>query len=92
MKKLLLYFVKCVNAFANDKLTAEQEAETILRYLLFKSDPLHTLSVNEALQRQLKTEMIKLRTQYSSICFKIEEVYPSEPVKIIHKLEDSTKN
>jgi len=90
MKKLLLYFVKLVNHFTNEKLTAEQEAEAILKYMLFKSDVKHTLEVSEALNRQLGDVMRKTRTEYSAICFKIEEVYPTEkPVKIIHQLEST---
>jgi len=60
------------------------------KYLLWKSDPLHTLNVNEELQKQLKSEMIKIRTEYSAICFKIAEVYPIEPIKIVHKLDEET--
>jgi len=64
MKKLLLYFVKLVNAFTNEKLTSKQEAQTILKYLLWKSDPKHTLDVNKELQALLKAEMNLLYEEY----------------------------
>ncbi len=53
MKKILLYGFKYFNHFTNEKLSAEEEAEYVLRYLLLKSTPIHTLAVNEALQRKL---------------------------------------
>lgn len=88
MKKILLYFVKFVNNYTNDKLTPEQEAEAILKYLLWKSSIAHTLEVNDAIQRQLRNKMLLVKEEYSSVIIKIDKTYPQEPVKIIHKLEN----
>ncbi|MES2864145.1 MAG: hypothetical protein V4666_08510 [Bacteroidota bacterium] len=89
MKKLLLYFVKFVNNFTNDKLTAEQEAESILTYLLWKSSVSHTLEVNEAIQRQLKNKMLLIKEEYSSVIVKIDKTYSPEPLKIVHQLNET---
>lgn len=95
MKKLLLYFVKFINNFTNDKLTPEQEAESILKYLLWKSSIAHTLEVNEAIQRQLKNKMLLVKEEYSSVILKIDKAYAPEPLKlpkIVHQLNETQIN
>ncbi len=57
MKKILLYGLKYLNYFTNEQVSSDQEAESILRYLLLKSDTIHTINVNEALQRKLFIHM-----------------------------------
>lgn len=85
MKKLLLFFVKFVNNFTNEKLTPQEEAQSILTYLLWKSSVAHTLEVNEQLQFQLKRKMFATKQECISVIEKIDHAYPSES-KIIHQL------
>lgn len=75
MKKLLLYFVKFVNNFTNNKLTPDQEAESILNFLLWHSSVSHTIEVNESLQRQLKNKLLLVKEDYSSVISKIDKIY-----------------
>lgn len=86
MKKLLLYFVKFVNNFTNEKLTPTEEAESILTYLLWKSSIAHTLEVNEQLQAKLKAKMMATKKEYISVIDKIDKTYDSESEIIIHQL------
>ncbi len=92
MKKMLLYFVKFVNNFTNDKLTPEEEAESILKFLLWKSSIAHTLEVNEAIQRQLKNKMFLVKAEYSKVIVKIDKTYPPEQTKIVHQLSETQIN
>ena len=88
MKKLLLYSIKFINNFTNDKLTPEEEAESILTYLLWKSSVAHTLEVNDAIQRQLRNKMLLVKEEYSSVIIKIDKTYSNEPLKIVHQLNE----
>jgi len=76
MKKLLLNIVKYINAFANERLTADKEAEIILRYLLLKSDTKYSLEIFEALESKFKQEMVNRRIIASAECGVISKKYP----------------
>ena len=76
MKRLLLNFVKHVNYFANERLTAKEEADIILRYLLLKSDTKYSLEVFEALETKFKQEMVNRRVIASAECSVISKKYP----------------
>jgi len=89
MKKLLMYFVKCINHFTNSKLTADSEAESLFNYMIYKSSPLHTLEVNNALQDKLQNFFLAKKKEYAALIIKIDETYSPEPEKIIHQLHDN---
>lgn len=89
MKKLLMYFVKCINHFTNSKLTAESEAESLFNYMIYKSSPLHTLEVNNALQGKIQNYMLAKKKEYAALILKIDETYSPEPEKIIHQLNEN---
>jgi hypothetical protein len=60
MKKLLLYALKTLHNLTNHIPTAEEEAKTILNYMLFiKGDVKRTLSVYDALENQLAVNMVE---------------------------------
>lgn len=86
MKKILLYLVKFINNFTNQKLTPDEEAESVLNYLLWKTSITHTIEVNEALQRKLKAKLFATKEDYLQVVSKIDETY-RESNKIIYHLE-----
>ena len=88
MKKRLLYLIKFINHFTNSTLSPEKEAEIIVNYMFYKTDPLHVLAVNEEVERQIKLKLLSIRERYSKVVDSIDEKYTSEPLKIIHQLNE----
>jgi len=78
MKRLLLNIVKYINAFANERLTADKEADIILRYLLLKTDTKYSLDIFEALESKFKCEMVNRRIIASAEYCEISKKYPFE--------------
>lgn len=84
-----MYFVKYVNHYTNSKLTAESEAESFFNCMIHKSDALHVLEVNNALQVKLQHYMLAKKKEYAALILKIDETYSPEPEKIIHQLNEN---
>ena len=57
MKRALMLLVKYVNHFTNDRLTPEQEANSILQYLLLKNSTTHSIEIFEALESKFHSEL-----------------------------------
>ncbi len=75
MKNFLLYCLKRLNNFTNEIPTAEEEARTILKYMLFKNDVKRTLSVNDSLQKQLAIGMSEEKRKAIEIVKEIDKAY-----------------
>lgn len=76
MKKILLHLVKHINSFANERLTADKEAEIILKYLLLKNDTKYSLEIFNSLESKFKQEMTKRRSNAFYECSLISDKYP----------------
>jgi len=83
MKKLLLYGLKYFNHFFNEYVTPEQEAESILKYLLLRKDIRHTLDINRALQIKLRNHMIVEKQNFDRDSKAIDKAYESD-LKLIN--------
>ena len=60
MKKLILYLVKYFNDFTNHKMSPEQEAQSILNYMLLKSNTSDTAETFKALESKLHFHLREL--------------------------------
>ena len=58
MKKLLI-LCKFINNWTNHEITAKEEAEQILKFLLLKNDTQRTIQIYEELERLTALEMDK---------------------------------
>lgn len=58
MKKLLI-FCKLINNWTNNKISAKEEAEQILKFVLLNNDTQRTIQVYEELERLTALEMDK---------------------------------
>ena len=58
MKKLLI-LCKFINKWTNNQISAKEEAEQILKFLLLKNDTQRTIQVYEELERLTALEMDK---------------------------------
>lgn len=58
MKKLLI-LCKFINNWTNNQITAKEEAEQILKFMLLKNDTQRTIQVYEELERLTALEMDK---------------------------------
>ena len=58
MKKLLI-LCKLINNWTNNEITAKEEAEQILKFLLLKTDTQRVIQVSEALERLTTFELDK---------------------------------
>lgn len=56
MKKLLT-ILKLVNNWTNHQITAEEEAQQVLKFLLLKNDTKRVIEVYEALEKAIESEM-----------------------------------
>lgn len=56
MKKLLT-ILKLVNNWTNHQISAEEEAQQILKFLLLKNDTKRVIDVYEALEKAIESEM-----------------------------------
>jgi len=68
MKKLLIKAIKLLNYFTNNTVTAEIEADSLYNCMVYKSDPLRTLKVFEALEKRIELEMFLEEERCASIC------------------------
>ena len=68
MKKLLIKAIKLLNHFTNNTVSADVEADSLYNCMVYKSDPLRTLKVFEALERRVELEMILEEERCASIC------------------------
>ena len=67
MKKLLTIFKK-LNSFTNNELTAKEEAEQILKFLLLKNSTAKSIEVFEALEIAMECEMKKRESEAAHTC------------------------
>lgn len=56
MKKLLT-ILKLVNNWTNHQISAEEEAQQVLKFLLLKNDTKRVIEVYEALEKAIESEM-----------------------------------
>lgn len=81
MKKLLMNLVKYINHFTNHEVKPEEEAKSILNFMLLRNDTVHTIRIMESLEEQLKEEMLKRQSDAYKIARAVNEKYKSDPVK-----------
>ena len=67
MKKLLK-LLKHLNALTNSNLTAKDEADQILKFLLLKNSTVKSIEVWEALEIAMKCEMKKRESEAAHTC------------------------
>lgn len=76
-----MHLVKYINHFTNERVSNEQEAESLWNCMVYKDDPERTLKVFEALENKVKNEMAIYQKKSASICMAINTKYKPEPVK-----------
>lgn len=59
MKRILLTALKLVNYWTNNEITAKEEAQQILKYLVLKNDTARSIEVYEELELAMELEMDK---------------------------------
>jgi len=67
MKKLLKLF-KFINNWTNSELTAKEEAEQILKFLLLKNSTVKSIEIWEALEIAMECEMKKRESEAAYCC------------------------
>jgi len=76
MKKLLRLF-KFINNWTNNELTAKEEAEQILKFLLLKNSTVKSIEVWEALEIAMECEMKKRESEAAYACRMINSKWAS---------------
>lgn len=76
MKKLLRLF-KYINNLTNNELTAKEEAEQILKFLLLKNSTIKSIEVWEALEVAMECEMKKRESESAYACRMINSKWVS---------------
>ena len=66
--KTLLKIIKYLNNLTNNHLTAKEEAEQILKFLLLKISTIKSIEIWEALEIAMECEMKKRENEASYIC------------------------
>lgn len=82
MKKLLIHLVKYINHFTNTTVTAEQEAEQIYNYMIYKGNPLRTIEIFEALESRVEHEMRIKEKEYAKVCKAVNTKWQKSPVML----------
>ena len=79
MKKLLI-LCKLINNWTNNEITAKEEAEQILKFLLLKNDTQRVIQVYEELERLTALEMQNRESEAARTCRLINSKWKSSSI------------
>jgi hypothetical protein len=79
MKKILI-LCKFINNWTNNQITAKEEAEQILKYLLLKNDTFRSVAVFEELETLMFREMQNRESEAARTCRLINSKWKSSSI------------
>lgn len=82
MKKLILYLVKYFNDFSNHKMSPEQEAQSILNYMLLKSSTSDSIETFKALGKLYYKHLEKQEMYHAKEARLIRTFLPAENIRV----------
>lgn len=78
--KTILYILKLINDYTNNRPTAEEEARQILKFMLYSNDTVRVLEVKKQFDIQCKNLMVQERAKAIDIAIEINKVYGLETI------------
>ena len=93
MKKLILYLVKYFNDFTNHKMSPEQEAQSIINYMLLKSSTSDSIETFKVLEKLYYKHLEKQEMHHTKEARLIRTFLPAENIRVNgYIIEQQQKN